>query len=134
LKEYWEPSYTLPRAQGGFVWDWVDQGFIAKDKNGNTYIANSGDLNDPRSEPYVGFDGMVNADRAPQPELIEYKYILQPLKITLSDLNTGKVKMLNRYEFSNLNILDGEWELMENGKQIQNGSIGKIDLNPNMEK
>jgi beta-galactosidase len=134
LKEYWEPSYTLPRAQGGFVWDWVDQGFFNKDKNGNTYIANSGDMNDPRSEAYVGFDGMVLADRTPQPELMEFKYIIQPVKITLSDLNSGKVKILNRYEFSNLNILDGEWELLENGKQIEKGLVEKIDLNPGMEK
>ncbi|MBN1927558.1 MAG: DUF4981 domain-containing protein [Prolixibacteraceae bacterium] len=134
LKEYWVPSYSLPRAQGGFVWDWVDQGIFAKDKNGNTYIANSGDLNDPRSEKYVGFDGMVLADRTPQPELIEYKYVIQPLMVTLSDLNSGKVKILNRYEFSNLNILDGEWELIENGRQIQKGVIGKIDLYPGMEK
>jgi len=134
LKEYWEPSYTLPRAQGGFIWDWADQGFLQKDKNGNTYIANSGDMNDPRSESYVGFDGMVLADRTPQPELIEYKYIIQPVKITMSDVNTGKIKILNRYEFSNLNILDGEWELMENGKKIQNGIIEKIDLDPGMEK
>lgn len=134
LKEYWEPSYTLPRAQGGFVWDWVDQGFLKKDKNGNTFIANSGDMNDPRSEAYVGFDGMVLADRTPQPELMEYKYIIQPMKITLSDLNSGKVKILNRYEFTNLSILDGEWELLENGKSIQKGVVGKIDLNPGMEK
>ncbi|MBN2612800.1 MAG: NPCBM/NEW2 domain-containing protein [Bacteroidales bacterium] len=134
LKEYWEPSYTLNRAQGGFIWDWVDQGFFKKDKNGNTFIANSGDMNDPRSEPYVGFDGIVLADRTPQPELIEYKYIIQPLKIILSDLDQGKIKILNRYEFSNLNILYGEWELVENGKQIQKGVLGKIDLNAGMEK
>ncbi|MBO9684237.1 MAG: DUF4981 domain-containing protein, partial [Flavisolibacter sp.] len=134
LKEYWEPSYALPRAQGGFVWDWVDQGFLKKDKNGNTFIANSGDLNDPRSEAYVGFDGIVNADRTPQPELFELKYIIQPVKITLSDLASGKIKILNRYEFSNLNILNAEWELLENGKQIQRGVIGKIDLNPGVEK
>ncbi len=134
LKEYWEPSYTLPRAQGGFIWDWVDQGFIQKDKNGKTFIANSGDMNDPRSEAFVGFDGLVLADRTPQPELYEYKYIIQPVKITLSDLNSGKIKILNRYEFSNLNILEGEWELIENGRQIQKGVLGKIDLNAGMEK
>lgn len=134
LKEYWEPSYTLPRAQGGFVWDWADQGFLKKDKNGNTFIANSGDMNDPRSEPYVGFDGMVLADRTPQPELIEYKYIIQPVKITLSDGYSGKIKILNRFEFSNLNILDGEWEILENGKSIQKGVMDKIDLHPGMEK
>ena len=134
LKEYWEPSYTMPRAQGGFVWDWVDQGFLKKDKNGNTFIANSGDLNDPRSEPYVGFDGIVNADRTPQPELLELKYIIQPVKVTLSDLVSGKIKILNRYEFSNLNILTVDWELLENGKPIQKGLIGKIDLAPGNEK
>jgi len=134
LKEYWEPSYAMPRAQGGFVWDWMDQGFFKKDKNGNTFIANSGDMNDPRSEKYVGFDGMINADRTPQPELLEYKYIIQPVKITLTDGNSGKVKVLNRYEFSNLNQLNAEWELQENGKVIQKGVIGRLELNPGMEK
>jgi beta-galactosidase len=134
LKEYWEPSYTLPRAQGGFIWDWVDQGFFHKDKNGNTFIANSGDLNDPKSEAYVAFDGLVLADRTPQPELYEYKYLIQPAKISLSDYSAGKIKVLNRYEFTNLNVLTAEWELLENGKRIQNGFLGKIDLLPNEEK
>jgi beta-galactosidase len=134
LKEYWEPAYTMPRAQGGFIWDWVDQGFFKKDINGDTYIANSGDMNDPRSEAYVGFDGVVNADRMPQPELIEYKHIIQPVKVTLSNLNSQTVKILNRYEFNNLNMLDCKWEIIENGKQIQAGVIGKIDLYPGMEK
>jgi beta-galactosidase len=134
LKEYWEPSYTLPRAQGGFIWDWVDQGIYFKDKNGKTYIANGGELNDPKSETYIAFDGLVLADRTPQPELNEYKYIIQPVKVTLADLNSGKVKIQNRYEFSNLNILDGEWALTENGKQIQKGNLEKIDLDPGMEK
>ncbi len=134
LKEYWEPSYTLPRAQGGFIWDWMDQGFYAKDKNGKTFIANSGDLNDRRSETYVAFDGMILADRTPQPELYEYKYIIQPVKISSADLNYGKIRILNRYEFTNLNVLYGEWELLENGNQIQKGEFGKVDLNPGMEK
>lgn len=134
LKEYWEPSYTLPRAQGGFIWDWMDQGFFHKDKNGKTFIANSGDLNDPKSEAYVAFDGLVLADRTPQPELFEYKYIIQPVKISGVNLAAGKVKALNRYEFTNLNFLNAEWQLLENGKVIQNGIFGKIDLAPNAEK
>lgn len=134
LKEYWEPTYSMPRAQGGFIWDWMDQGFFKKDKDGNTFIANSGDMNDPQSEPYVGFDGLVNADRRPQPELLEYKYIIQPVKVTLTDLNAGKIKVLNRYEFSDLNQLHMEWELLENGKRIQNGVVGSVDLAPGGEK
>jgi len=76
----------------------------------------------------------VLADRTPQPELLEYKYVIQPVKVTLVDINSGTIKILNRYEFSNLKILEGKWQLVENGKKIREGSIGEIDLEPGMVK
>ncbi|MGE5499961.1 MAG: glycoside hydrolase family 2 TIM barrel-domain containing protein [Syntrophothermus sp.] len=134
LKEYWEPAYSLPRAQGGFIWDWVDQGFYRKDKDGKTYIGNSGEFNDPLSEKFVGFDGLVNADRTPQPELNEYKYIIQPVKTEAADLVSGQIKITNRFDFLNLNTLNISWELAENGRVLQTGGLAAPDLKPGEQK
>lgn len=128
LKEYWDPTYSISNAQGGFIWDWVDQGFFKKDEKGQMYIANSGEFNDPKSQIFVAFDGMVLADRTVQPELYEYKYIVQPLKVTAVDALNGRFKIENRYESTNLNTLSGNWEMLENGKVIQNGVVKDLDL------
>jgi beta-galactosidase/beta-glucuronidase len=134
LKEYWEPTYTLPRAQGGYIWDWVDQGFFKKNEKGKKYIANSGEFNDPKSEEYVGFDGMVLADRTPQPEVFEYKYIVQPFRMKAVDVLSGKLSVQNLYESTNLNEFDGRWEMLENGKVIQQGLLPKLDVSAGAEK
>ena len=134
LKEYWDPTYTLPRAQGGYIWDWVDQGFFKKNEKGKEYIANSGEFNDPKSEAFVGFDGMVLADRTPQPELFEHKYIVQPFRIKAVDVLNGKLSVKNFYESSNLKAFDGQWELLENGKTIQQGALAKLDVPAGTEK
>lgn len=134
LREYWEPTYTLERAQGGYIWDWVDQSLYTKNKEGKEFLANSGEMNDPQSEQFVGFDGMVLGDRTVQPELYAYKYIIQPLKITAKDILNGKFAVTNRYEVNNLNILDGSWELTDGGTVIQKGSLGTLDVSAGKEK
>jgi len=45
LKEYWQTIRTNRALQGGFIWDWVDQGILTKDENGNPYYAYGGDFN-----------------------------------------------------------------------------------------
>lgn len=134
LKEYWDPTYTLPRAQGGYIWDWVDQGFFKKNEQGKEYIANSGEFNDPKSEAFVGFDGMVLADRTLQPEVFEHKYIVQPFRIKAVDVLSGKLSIQNLYESTNLNEFDGRWELLENGKSIMQGLLAKLDVPAGTEK
>ena len=134
LKEYWEPTYTLERAQGGYIWDWVDQSFYTKNAEGKEFLANSGDLNDPQSEQYVAFDGLVQGDRKVQPELYEYKYIIQPLRIQAIDAINGKFTILNRYETSNLNTLEGSWEILDCGKLIHSGNLEVLDVPAGMEK
>ncbi|TAH27083.1 MAG: DUF4981 domain-containing protein [Cytophagales bacterium] len=123
LKEYWEPVYKLPRAQGGFIWDWVDQGFFKTHSNGKKFIANGGQMNDPKSEPLTAFDGLVNADRAPQPEIYEVKYIMQPLQFNAIDAKAGKFMVKNWHEFINANKYTISWKLMEADKILESGII-----------
>jgi hypothetical protein len=133
LKEYWEPVYSLPRAQGGFVWDWIDQGFFATHSNGKKFIANGGQMNDPQSEKLVAFDGLINADRTIQPELLELKYIMQPLRFSAIKVQEGKFKVKNWHESTNASYYDIRWDLIENGKVVQNGQL-PLSIAPQEEK
>lgn len=134
LKDYWIPVYTMPRAQGGYIWDWVDQGFLKNGKDGKPFIANGGEMNDTTSEKFTAFDGLVNADRVVQPELFEYKYIIQPIRTTALDLANGKVNIKNWYEATNVSKFLATWELKEGGKTIQTGTLTGLDIAPNQEK
>lgn len=134
LREYWEPTYTMDRAQGGYIWDWVDQSLYTKNKEGKEFLANSGEMNDPQSEQFVGFDGMVLGDRTVQPELFAYKYIIQPVKITAKDILNGKFTVANRYESNNLNVLEGSWELRDGGTVLQKGVLTGLDVPAGKEK
>lgn len=134
LKDYWNPVYTMPRAQGGYIWDWVDQGFLKKNAKGKPYFANGGEMNDSISEKYTAFDGLVLSDRTPQPELFDFKFVIQPVKMTLEDAEQGIIKIKNWHETINLNQFELIWILKENGKKLQSGTISDFDLAANAEK
>jgi len=75
LKEYWQTIRTNRALQGGFIWDWVDQGILTKDENGNPYYAYGGDFNSknyPHQENFC-LNGLIWPDRTPNPQLYEVK-------------------------------------------------------------
>lgn len=67
FKDYWIDIMSLPSLQGGFIWDWVDQGLVAHDEQGREYWAYGGDLGGHRWHHDENFclNGMVNPDRTP---------------------------------------------------------------------
>ena len=44
LQDYWDVIEKYDVLQGGFIWDWVDQGLSAKTPSGQQYYAYGGDL------------------------------------------------------------------------------------------
>ena len=74
-------------------------------------------------------NGLVSADRTPQPELVEVKKLYQNIGITNRDIRNGKVNIENKYLFTNLNSFKGTWELIEDGKPIQSGEFTDDQLN-----
>lgn len=88
-------------AQGGCIWDWVDQNFREIDKDGKWYWTYGGDYG-PEGIPSFGNfcgNGLVNAVREPHPHLLEVKKIYQNIKATLSDPKNLKVSIKNWYDF-----------------------------------
>jgi beta-galactosidase len=71
--------------------------------------------------------GIVWPDREIQPEIYQIKKSGQPVKIEPIDVENGKVKITNRHQFTNLNELQGVWQISVNGDTIQRGFF-EIDL------
>ncbi|KAF3772816.1 Beta-galactosidase [Nymphaea thermarum] len=99
LKEYWEAIDTIPGLQGGFIWDWVDQGILKLGSDGRKHWAYGGDFGDCPNDLNFCLNGLTWPDRTPHPALNEVKYVYQPLKILLIG---DVVKVIDLTELSGL--------------------------------
>lgn len=131
LYKYVDAFYSNPRSCGGFIWDFIDQGL----RRGTTNFFNFGGLwGDQPNEGNFCANGIVNADRKPQPELTEVRYQYKDIIVTGDQPVEGKLIIENRHLFSNVNEFDGTWELREGGTVLQSGLLTSAQLDvPPME-
>ncbi|MBQ6155024.1 MAG: hypothetical protein IJK22_00350 [Bacteroidales bacterium] len=103
LSNYWDTIYQYPQLQGGCIWDWVDQGLLTKDAQGRKFYAYGGDFGENMpSDGNFCINGLVDPDRKPHPQLAEVRKVYQPVKIEAVDLDSLKFRIINRFDFSNL--------------------------------
>ena len=125
LKEYWDVFENEPMAQGGCIWDWVDQSFREVDQDGNWYWTYGGDYG-PKDVPSFGnfcCNGLVNAVREPHPHLLEVKKIYQNIKSTLVDKKNLTIRVKNWFDFSDLNEYLLHWSVTgDDGTIVAEGS------------
>ena len=130
LWDQWKEIYKYPNLQGGYIWDWVDQGILEKDKDGNEYWAYGGDYGvDMPSDGNFCCNGLVGPDRKPHPALAEVKYAHQNVAFEAVDLKTGRYKVVNRFYFTNLRKYDVNYELRANGSVAKRGKVA-LDVSP----
>ena len=134
LYDQWKAIYKYPNLQGGFIWDWVDQGFEEKDKNGRLYYTYGGDygVNAPSDGNFL-CNGLINPDRNPHPAMAEVKYVYQDVNVTATDLASGKFSIFNRFYFKNLKDYQVSYEVKANGKTIRSGKTS-LDIAPQTAK
>ena len=120
FRKYWDAFDRYPRLQGGFTWDWVDQA-LRHPGPGGVPVWNWVNTSDGANAN----DGLVNADRTPQPELNEAKKIQQPVKIEAVDASAGLVRVKNAYGFLDLSHLTLEWRLLADGVEVQSGTLAE---------
>ncbi|MCK3683526.1 glycoside hydrolase family 2 TIM barrel-domain containing protein [Maribellus sp. YY47] len=132
LQDYWDAIEKYPALQGGFIWDWVDQGLLTTNENGEEYWAYGGDFG-PKDVPSDGnfcLNGLVNPDRTPKPHLLEVKKVYQYIGFKAEDLKTGTITVQNKYAFLDLSAFDFVWEVTGDGKMVDNGNLGNVELAP----
>lgn len=123
LKEYWEVFYKYKRLQGGCIWEWMDHGIRRKTPDGKEYFAYGGDFGDEPNDGNFVIDGLVFPDHTPSPGLIEYKKVIEPVRVEEIDLKKGEVKITNLYDFISLDHLNMSWNITVDGKLIDGGEV-----------
>ncbi len=145
LKEYWDIFYSGTNAQGGFVWDWVDQGIrqpvppeSLASSGGKTFLAYGGWWENRagiHNDNNFCMNGLVSADRKPHPGLGAIKYVYRYLHATPVDLAAGKIKVRNWFDFVNpKDLVDGTWDLIADGKRVASGRLPELDIAPRAER
>ncbi len=130
LKEYWEAIEGHARLQGGFVWDWVDQGLRQTTEQGEVWFAYGGDFGDEPNDGNFCINGLVGPDRAPHPGLWELKKMCEPVLVEPVDQPTREFKITNRYAFTDLSGLDVAWTLEADGEALQSGALARLNTPP----
>ncbi len=125
LEDYWKAIRAHKKLQGGFVWDWVDQGVKAKDAKGRDYWASGFDISPTWGDNSVIGDGVVRADRVPDPEYFELQKVYSPV-VFEGDPRSGKITVVNRHDFKDLSDLDFDWVLAGDGVPLANGTLSGV--------
>ncbi|WP_336868010.1 glycoside hydrolase family 2 TIM barrel-domain containing protein [Sphingomonas sanguinis] len=130
---YWDTFRKYPKLQGGFVWDWVDQTMILKDKQGRPYWGQGLDYDpDPKDAGLHGDDspvgdGVIQSDRTPDPEYYEMAHVQSPIHFTHED---GGWQVVNRHDHIDLSRFTLDWTVLENGIETAHGSIATPQVLP----
>ncbi|MDW7695772.1 glycoside hydrolase family 2 TIM barrel-domain containing protein [Flammeovirgaceae bacterium SG7u.111] len=136
LQDYWEAIEKYPALQGGFIWDWVDQGIVAKNDSDEEYFAYGGDLEPEGSRNDNNFclNGLVGPDRKPNPHIFEVKKVYQNVSVSAIDVKKGLFEIYNKFFFTNLSEYGYRYEILADGEVVETKSVGSVDLEPQAKK
>lgn len=123
LQDYWDVIERYDNLQGGFIWDWVDQGLVKYTEEGIKYWAYGGDYgpDDIPSDKNFCMNGLVNPDRSLHPAIHEVKKVYQNIKVEPVPFNNNALQITNKYDFISLDRFQLEWEMLENGYPVSSG-------------
>ncbi|MEP2023994.1 glycoside hydrolase family 2 TIM barrel-domain containing protein, partial [Reichenbachiella sp.] len=132
LQDYWDAIEKHKELQGGFIWDWVDQGLLEQSEDGEEYFAYGGDYPHApvKSDSNFCINGLVQADRTINPHIWEVKKVYQYIEIKAVDLVKGKYEVQNKYDFTNLDQFEFSWELKDEDGLIAKGDLPVLDVSP----
>ena len=127
MQDYWDLARKYPKYQGGYVWDFVDQGLRGKDAKGNMIYTYGGDYNayDP-SDNNFNCNGFISPDRKPNPEAYEIGYWYQNIWTKPADLAKKQFNVYNENFFRALDNVALSWAVVVDGIERQNGTIADL--------
>ncbi|QIK05449.1 DUF4981 domain-containing protein [Streptomyces sp. ID38640] len=109
LSEYQRLFERYERCQGGFVWEWIDHGLRQRTPAGEVFHAYGGDFGEELHDGNFVCDGLVLPDRVPSPGLLEFKKVIEPVRIESGGAGAGAahtVRITNLYDFAGLGHLE----------------------------
>lgn len=120
----WQEIYKSPHLQGGYIWDWKDQGLLQYTPDGRSWWAYGGDFGkDSPSDGNFLCNGIINPDQRPHPAIAEVKYCYQNVGFEAVDAAAGKFRITNRFYFTDLSAYKLSYEILADGKPIRRGTL-----------
>ncbi len=117
-------------------WDYYSEEYahqnLYQEEMKGKFFGYGGDWGDTPNDNSFCQNGVVSADRTPQPELYEVKYQYQSFWFSadFNQLKNGEIAVFNEYGFSNLSEFDVIWEVLHNGIVVQSGTANHVDAAP----
>ena len=137
VSDYWDVINRYDNLQGAFVWDFVDQGLRKpipvdqrKADGAEWFWAYGGDFGDFPNDDNFCCNGLVQPDRRVTPQMAEVRYCYQTIFVENKDVRNGLFTIRNDSFFTNLKEYECLWRYEEDGEIIDEGSLGKLDVEP----
>lgn len=125
FKEYWDLIRKYPKYQGGYIWDFVDQGLRDKSPiTGKEIFTYGGDYGRyPASDYNFNCNGIIAPNRRLNPHAYEIQYVLQNVWIKDFDAENGSFNVYNENFFKNIDDLSLTATLFANGVKLTSIAI-----------
>ncbi|TLX74996.1 DUF4981 domain-containing protein [Labilibacter sediminis] len=125
IGDYWDLIRREPQLQGGFIWDWMDQGILQTTADGREYWAYGGDFGpeDVPSDDDFCLNGIVFPNRTPKPALWEIKKVYQSFWFKEVNLEKGIINIENENFFISTDYYNLRYEIKSEGDVVANGKL-----------
>ena len=124
----WDWVREHSNIQGGFIWDWMDQGIELKTESGEIYYGYGGDFmpadKNLNNDNNFCANGLLGSDRTPHPGIFEVKKAYQ--NILFKQLSDLKFEIFNDNFFINTQDMNFEWQLLEDGKVVKSEQLKSL--------
>ncbi len=133
LKDYQDAIESSDRILGAAIWDWVDQGLYLDTTNGARVIGYGGDFGDYPNDGQFVFNGVILADRTPEPGYYEVKHVFQNFSVAAGK-NASKLLIRNKNYFRDNSYVSASWKLLHNGVIVDSGKLKLPKIEPQGER
>lgn len=120
---YWQAFRGHPRLQGGFVWDWADQGLSRRDADGQHWWAYGGDFGDTPNDRQFCLNGLVFPDRTSHPALAEAKKAQQCIQVELLSQQPLRIRLHSDWLFRHCDQEVLQWRIQQGGTTLLQGEL-----------
>jgi beta-galactosidase len=111
LSDYWKVIESHHGLQGGFIWDWIDQGIAAYTAEGAKYWKYGGDFGDEPTDYDFCLNGLLFPDQSVKPVMAECKQLFAPVRLNPAEGGPLVFTVENRFDFSGLDHIRLNWKL-----------------------
>ncbi|MDQ4047615.1 MAG: DUF4981 domain-containing protein, partial [Actinomycetota bacterium] len=132
MSEYQELFDRFPRLMGGFVWEWLEHGITVSSEDGGKHFAYGGDFGEEVHDGNFVTDGLVDANRKPRPGLLDFKKVIEPLRIQVMEDWSG-FGLRNGQDFADTSTFSFRYSVESDGATPDAGTVDVAPLAPQAE-